>query len=65
MKRKMIVNNWQSWLKIGLVAVSAVVFALFWLIGYDMPYEEDADFNAPLLTDALLGYVYLLTAVAV
>ena len=31
MKRKMIVNNWQSWLKIGLVAVSAVVFALFWL----------------------------------
>ena len=65
MKRKMIVNNWQSWLKIGLVAVSAVVFALFWLVGYDMPYEEDADFNAPLLTDALLGYVYLLTAVAV
>ena len=65
MKKKMNVNNWQSWLKIGLVAISAVVFALFWLVGYDMPYEEDADFNAPLLTDVLIGYVYLLTAAAV
>lgn len=65
MKKKVNVNNWQSWLKIGLVAISAVVFALFWLVGYDMPYEEDADFNAPLLTDVLIGYVYLLTAAAV
>ena len=65
MKKKVNVNNWQSWLKIGLVAISAVVFALFWLVGYDMPYQEDADFNAPLLTDVLIGYVYLLTAAAV
>ena len=65
MKKKVNVNSWQSWLKIGLVAISAVVFALFWLVGYDMPYEEDADFNAPLLTDVLIGYVYLLTAAAV
>ena len=65
MKKRVNVNNWQSWLKIGLVAISAVVFALFWLVGYDMPYEEDADFNAPLLTDVLIGYVYLLTAAAV
>ena len=65
MKKRVNVNNWQSWLKIGLVAISAVVFALFWLVGYDMPYEEDADFNAPLLTDVLIGYVYILTAAAV
>ena len=54
----------ESWMKIGLVAVTALVFIAFWLVGYDMPYEEDADFNAPLLTDMLLGYIYLLTAVA-
>ena len=55
----------QSWLKIGLVAISAVVFIAFWSVGYDMPYEEDADFNAPLLTDMLLGYIYLLTSSAI
>ena len=55
----------QSWLKIGLVAVTALVFIAFWLVGYDMPYEEDADFNAPLLTDMLMGYIYLLLAVCI
>ena len=55
----------QSWLKIGLVAISAVVFIAFWCVGYDMPYEEDVDFNAPLLTDMLLGYIYLLTSTAI
>ena len=54
----------QSWLKIGLVAISAAVFIAFWSVGYDMPYEADADFNAPLLTDMLLGFIYLLTVVA-
>ena len=55
----------QSWMKIGLVAVTALVFIAFWLVGYDMPYEEDADFNAPLLTDMLMGYIYLLLAVCI
>lgn len=59
-----IIRKKQSWLKIGLVAVSAVVFIAFWTVGYDMPYEEDADFNAPLLTDMLIGYIYLLLAIA-
>ena len=55
----------QSWIIIGLIAISAVVFIAFWCVGYDMPYEEDADFNAPLLTDMLLGYIYLLTSSAI
>lgn len=48
-----------------LVTLSAVVFAAFYLVGYDMPFEEDASFNAPLLTDLLLVFTYLLLAVAV
>ena len=55
----------QSWIIIGLIAISAVVFIAFWCEGYDMPYEEDVDFNAPLLTDMLLGYIYLLTSSAI
>ena len=55
----------QSWIIIGLIAISAVVFIAFWCVGYDMPYEEDVDFNAPLLTDMLLGYIYLLTSSAI
>ena len=55
----------QSWIIIGLVAISAVVFIAFWCVGYDMPYEEDADFNAPMLTDMLLGYIYLMVVVAI
>ena len=43
----------QSWIIIGLIAISAVIFLAFWMVGYDMPYEEDVDFNAPLLTDML------------
>ena len=55
----------QSWIIIGLIAISAVVFTAFWMVGYDMPYEEDVDFNAPLLTDMLLGYIYLMVVVAI
>lgn len=31
-----------------LVGVSAVVFALFYLVGYDLPFDENPDFNAPI-----------------
>ena len=55
----------QSWIIIGLIAISAVIFLAFWMVGYDMPYEEDTDFNAPLLTDVLLGYIYLMVVVAI
>lgn len=54
-----------TWLKIMMMAVTAVVFAAFWLVGYDMPYDENADFNAPLLTDLLLWFIYVMAAAAV
>ena len=45
-----------------LVGLTVVIFALFWLIGYDRPFEEDGNFNAPLFTDVLLVFMLLLTA---
>lgn len=48
-----------------LIAMTALMFGAFFVVGYDMPYAEDPGFNAPLLTDTLLGYTYVLCAVAV
>lgn len=49
-----------------LTGVAAWVFAMFFLVGYDMPYIENPDFNAPLFTDALivLMVVVMLLALA-
>ena len=35
-------------------SLAVVVFALFFLVGYDMPFLENPDFNAPLFTDVLI-----------
>lgn len=50
---------------IALVAATAVLFAAFFLIGFNTPFADDSNFNAPILTDALLWFVYLLLAAAV
>lgn len=38
----------------AIIAVTAVVFALFYLIGFNHPFPDDPDFNEPRLTDVLL-----------
>ncbi len=43
-----------------LIALAVLLFGAFFIIGFDKPYEEDPGFNAPLLTDAVLVFVYLL-----
>ena len=43
-----------------LVAVVAVVFIAFALIGFSRPYDDNPEFNAPLLTDVVLVLMYLL-----
>lgn len=43
-----------------LVGIAAVVFALFFLVGYDMPFDENPDFNAPLFTDVLIGLMVVM-----
>ena len=45
-----------------LIGISLVVLALFLLIGYDTPYEENPKFNDPQLTDALICWTYFLIA---
>lgn len=48
-----------------LSGIIVLVFALFWLVGFDRPYEDDGNFNAPLFTDVLLVLMLMLTAGAI
>lgn len=48
-----------------LIGIIVVLFALFFLIGFDMPYIDDPDFNAPLFTDLLIWFMVLLLLAAV
>ncbi|MDO4160970.1 MAG: hypothetical protein Q4D41_10975 [Prevotellaceae bacterium] len=47
-----------------LVTLTVLVFGAFFFIGFDTPYEEDPTFNAPMLTDAVLIFIYLLIILA-
>ena len=48
-----------------LMGLVGIVFLLFFFVGFDRPYMENPDFNAPLFTDAvlLLGILFLLLVV--
>ncbi len=48
-----------------LVVVAVLLFGAFFLVGFDMPFDDDPRFNAPLLTDAVLWFSYVLFIVAV
>lgn len=43
-----------------LTGFSVLLFLLFFLVGFDLPYIFDPDFNAPLFTDPLLIFMELL-----
>lgn len=47
-----------------IVGITAVVFALFYLVGYNTQSPEVPGFNAPLLTDALIVLMIVLLVVA-
>lgn len=47
-----------------LLALAALVIALFFLVGYDVPFEENPDFNAPLFTNALIFLMWALFILA-
>ena len=42
-----------------MIALAVIVFGLFYLVGYDMPFDENPDFNAPLFTDVLISLMWL------
>lgn len=48
----------------GIVVLTAVIFAAFFLIGYNHPYTDNPNYNAPLLTGTLIVYLYIALAVA-
>ncbi len=47
-----------------LVGTTVVLFAAFRFVGFDMPYLDNPDFNAPLLTGVLVWFMSLLVVVA-
>lgn len=64
-KRKWTADRLSRYILVAEVGIIALVFALFYLVGFDMPYVEDPDFNAPLLTDVLIGFMVLMLVVAI
>lgn len=55
-------SQWALWI---IVALTAVVFALFFFVGYDNASDDGAPYNAPMLTTAVLVLQYVLLAVAI
>lgn len=48
-----------------MVGLVVAVFLCFYLIGFDEPFAADSSFNAPLLTDLLIGFMWFLFGIAV
>ena len=42
-----------------LVGFAVITFFLFFFVGYDMPFEENPDFNAPFFTNLLLVTMWI------
>ena len=48
-----------------LIGVIALVFVLFFSVGFYTPFAGDPSFNAPLFTDVLLIFMWILFGLAV
>lgn len=48
----------------ALIGVTAACYLGFFFLGYDNPYMEDPNFNAPMLTDFLIGFLMTLLVAA-
>ena len=49
----------------ALVTLIVLIFGAFFFIGYDIPFEDDPEFNAPMLTDLVLIFIYTLITASV
>ncbi len=43
-----------------VIALVCLLFALFWFVGYDRPFEDAPNFSAPLFTDAVIVFMEVL-----
>lgn len=57
------INRLSKRLHYGVIAIIAIVFGAFYLIGFNLPFLEDPTFNAPLMTDAVIWLMVLLLVV--
>lgn len=48
-----------------LIGIAALVFVLFFSVGFYAPFAENPAFNAPLLTDALIVLMWILLGLTV
>lgn len=48
-----------------LMTLIVLLYALFWLVGYDRPYDDNPDLNAPLFTGTLIVAMIVLMVLAV
>ena len=43
-----------------LVGLIVLIFILFYLIGFDLPFLDNPAFNAPLFTDGVIALMWLM-----
>ena len=48
-----------------LIGIAALVFVLFFSVGFYTPFAKNPAFNAPLLTDALIVFMWILLGLTV
>lgn len=48
-----------------LIGIAVLVFVLFFSVGFYAPFAENPAFNAPLLTDALIVFMWILLGLTV
>ncbi len=66
-------NRWKNWtaeqlssrVLYVLIAIAVVIFALFWLVGFDRPFADNPNFVAPLFTDAVMMLMEVLLVCAI
>ena len=71
--RRLFVHNLTAWpaerlssrVLYVLVGITGVVFVLFWLVGFNLPFDDDPNFTAPLFTNLLLALIYVLTFIGI
>ena len=48
-----------------LTAVIVVMFCLFYFVGYDHPFDENPEYNAPQFTGVLVGFIIFFVVASV